>query len=164
MAVSGALITAVFQFEKLVDVRNYLLCGGLFFAGLLSIALGQNLYYQTVAEDLMDAIKNGERVRGDRIPKRRVNGPSFVQLMKRVFLKTGSIGLFILSVGLTGFLGSLINDTKFPSETRFCWWVGTGIIVLGLTILINFIIYACNAQPLNLSQKEKDNQWHSISA
>lgn len=35
VAVSGALITVVFQFEKLTEVRYYLLWGGLLFAGLL---------------------------------------------------------------------------------------------------------------------------------
>lgn len=38
--------------------------------------------------------------------------------MMRGFLKTGSTGLFFLSVGLTGFFAFLINDLQFQSEER----------------------------------------------
>jgi len=158
VAISGALITIVFEFDKLAHLQVYFLWGGLLFAGLLTIALGQNLYFQTVAEDLMDAIKGGEQVRGSSIPIRRTTGPSFGALMMRGFVKMGSTGLFLLSVGLSGFFGSLINDPKFQSETKFCWWVGTGIIVVGLTILTNFIIYACHEQGSNPPKEGKDNQ------
>ncbi len=158
VAISGALITIVYQFNNLAHVGNYLLWGGLFFAGLLTIALGQNLYFQTVAEDLMDAIKAGKQVRGSSIPMRRTTGPSFGQLMKRVFLKTGSISLFLLSVSLTGFLVFVISDFQFQSDTKFCWWVGTGIIVVGLTIFTNLIVYEGYKQGSNPPKEEKDNK------
>ena len=158
VAISGTLITIVFEFDRLAHLQVYFLWGGLLFAGLLSITLGQNLYFQAVTKDLMDAIKNGEQVRGDRIPKRRANGPGFGAFMIRGFLKTGSTGLFLLSVGLTGFLGFLISDLQFQSETKFSWRVGTGIIVLVLTVLINLIIYACHKQGLNQPKEERDNQ------
>ena len=158
VVISVALITMVFQFEELAHLQVYFLWGGLLFAGLLSITLWRNLYFQAVAEDLMDAIKNGERVRGDRIPKRRANGLSFGAFMIRGFLKTGSTGLFLLSVGLTGFLGFLISDLQFQSEIKFSWWVGIGIIVLVLTVLINLIIYACHKQGSNQPKEERDNQ------
>ncbi len=45
VAVSGALITTVFQFEdSLGDIRFVLLWAGVIFAALLTTALGQNLY------------------------------------------------------------------------------------------------------------------------
>ncbi len=158
VAVSGALITIVYQFNNLAHVGNYLLWGGLLFAGLLTIALGQNLYFQTVAEDLMDAIRSGEAVRGSSIPRRREPEPSFGALLKRGLVKAGSTGLFLLSAGLTGFLGFVISDLQFQSDTKFIWWVGTGIVVVGLTILINLIIYACHKQGSNPAKEEKDNQ------
>ena len=74
------------------------------------------------------------------------------------FVKAGSTGLFLLSVGLSGFFGSLINDPKFQSETKFCWWVGTGIFVLVLTILTNFINDARHEQGSNPPKEERDNQ------
>ncbi len=159
VVIIGALITIVHEFKNLDDVENYLLWGGLFFAGLLTIALGQNLYFQTVAEDLMDAIGSGESVRGSSIPRRMESGPSFVAFILRgLILKAGSTGLFVLSASLTGFLGFLISELQFQSETKFIWWVGTGIIVVGLTILINLIIYACHKQGPNPPKEEKDNQ------
>ena len=161
VAVSGALIVAVIQFDELerAGVKNYLLWGGLLFAGLLTIALGQNLYFQTVAEDLMDEIKNRERVvSGDCIPRRRANGPGFGTFMIKACLKTGSAGLFLLSAVLTGFFGFLISDLQFQSETKFKWWVVTGIVVLGLTVLINLVVYTCHKQGSNPPKEEKDNQ------
>ncbi len=157
VAISGGLITIVFGFDKLDHLQVYLLWGGLIFAGLLTIALGQNIYFQTTAEDLMDAINDGMQVRGSSIPIRRTTGPSFGALMVRGVSKTGSTGLFLLSVSLSGFFGSLINDPNFQSETKFLWWVGTGIIVLGLTILTNFINYARHKQGSNPPKEEKDN-------
>lgn len=159
VAVSGALITIVFQFDKLSEVKYHLLWGGLLFAGLLTIALGQNLYFQTVAEDLMDAIKNGEQLRGCRIPRRRTTGPSVGALIIRNFFKAGSTGLFLLCAAFTGFFGFLISDLQFQSDAKFIWWVGTGIMVVGLTIFINLIVYACHKQGSNPPKKEeKDNQ------
>jgi hypothetical protein len=78
--------------------------------------------------------------------------------MKRVFLKTGSISLFLLSVSLTGFLVFVISDFQFQSDTKFCWWVGTGIIVVGLTILTNLIVYEGHKQGSNPPKEEKDNK------
>ena len=158
VAITGALIAIVHEFKNLDDVENYLLWGGLFFAGLLTIALGQNLYFQTVAEDLMDAIRSGEAVRGSSIPRRRERGPSFGAFLKRGLVKAGSTGLFLLSAGLTGFLGFVISDLQFQSNTKFIWWVGTGIIVVGLTILTNLIVYAGHKQGSNPAKEEKDNQ------
>jgi len=159
VAVSGALITIVYQFNNnFAHVGNYLLWGGLLFAGLLTIALGQNLYFQTVAEDLMEAIRSGKAVRGSSIPRRRKPGPSFGAFLMKGLVKVGSTGLFLLSAGLTGFLGFVISDSQFNSDTKFLWWVWTGIIVVVLTILINSIIYACIWQGSNPAKEEKDNQ------
>ena len=160
VAVSGALIAAIFNFDKFpAGMKDYLLWGGLLFAGLLTIALGQNIYFQTVAEDLMDAIKNDERVRGSSIPRRRENGPSFGEIMGRCcFVKAGSTGLFLLSATFTGFLGFLISNGQFHSETKFEWWIGTGIIVVGLTILLNLKTYRCEKQLPDPPKKAKDNQ------
>jgi hypothetical protein len=139
-------------------VGNYLLWGGLLFAGLLTIALGQNIYFQIVAEDLMDAIRSGEAVRGSSIPRRREPVPSFGAFLKRGLVKAGSTGLFLLSAGLAGFLGFVISDFQFQSDTKFCWWVGTGIIVVGLTILTNLIVYEGHKQGSNPPKEEKDNK------
>ncbi len=159
VAVSGALITAVFQFEaKLGDVRLALLWAGVIFAALLTIALGQNLYYQTVTEDLIDAIENDDRVRADRIPKPRVDGPSFRAMLMHAFLKTGSAGLFVLSAGLTGFIGYLISDLHFQSQMKLAWGIGIGVFMVGLTIMINGIVYASHKQGENPSEQEKDYQ------
>jgi len=89
---------------------------------------------------------SGEAVRGSSIPRRRESGPSFGAFLKRGLVKTGSAGLFLLSAGLTGFLGFVISDLQFQSEIKFISWVGTGIIVVGLTILINLIVYARHKQ------------------
>lgn len=160
VTVSGALIAAVLEFDELktAGVRDFLLWGGLLFAGLITIALGQNLYFQTVAEDLMDAIKSGEPVRGSSIPKRRANEPAFITLVGKCFVKAGSTGLFLMCAGLTGFLGFLISDLQFESENKVIWWIATGIIVVGLTICINRIIYACNMQESNPPKKVNDIQ------
>ena len=157
VVITGALVAIVHEFQNLDQVGNYLLWGCLIFAGLLTIALGQNLYFQTVAEDLMDAMGSGEAVRGSSIPRRREPGPSFVAFIKRGLVKVGSTGLFVLSAGLTGFLGFLISKPYFESETNFILWVGTGIIVVGLTVLINLTIYACHKQASNPPKEEKDN-------
>ena len=83
VVITGALSTIVYPPNNFAYVGNYLLWGGLFFAGLLTIALGQNLYFQTVAEDLMDAMGSGEAVRGGSIPRRMEPGPSFVAFIRR---------------------------------------------------------------------------------
>ncbi len=147
VAVSGALITTVFQFEdSLGDIRFVLLWAGVIFAALLTTALGQNLYYQTVTEDLIQATEHGAQVRASRIPERRVGGTGFGNMLMRAFLKTGSTGLFLLSAGLTGFIGYLISDLQFQNQTNLKWGIGIGIFMVGFTILINLIVYACHKQ------------------
>ena len=56
IAFSGGLITVVFTFNIDPTVRELLLKGSALFAIMLNVMLGQNLYYQTVAEDLVERI------------------------------------------------------------------------------------------------------------
>lgn len=159
VAISGALIAAVFQITTLetAGVRFYLLWGGLIFASLLTIALGQNLYFQTVAEDLMDSLRGGEQIVGGSIPRRRVNGPTFGTLFWRGFVKAGSTGLFLLSSGLTGFLGFLISNLQFQSGCEYFWWIGTGLFVVVLTTLINRWTFARVKQPFRPTKTGNNN-------
>ena len=139
VAVSGALVSAVFALD-LAEVKNYLLWGGVVFAGLLSTALAQNIYFQTVAEDLMDARETDNRVKGHPLPRRRTNGSTSVKLFGRSAVKIGSSGLFLLSVILTGFLGFLAGGAKFEGDDNYAWWVGTSLISLSITMCLNYMV------------------------
>jgi len=146
IATSVALVTIVYQESALDVVRFYLLWGGVIFTGLITMALGQNLYFQAVSEDLMAALRSGAVFTGSSIPRRRDPGPSFVKFTLKHLVKAGSTGLFLLSANLTGFLGFVISDLQFQSDTKYKWWVGVGIVVIFLTVLINLLIYTCHKQ------------------
>ena len=146
IAVSGALISAVYGVEKLPpDVKTLLLVAGSIFTGLLTIALGQNLYYQTVGEVLMDKIADGSEVKVSCLPKRKGDEPTFLQLFGKVILKGGSTTMFLLGALLTGFLGSLSGhlDGKIDFASVF----GIASLLVFITTLANFIVFRIHNQP-----------------
>ena len=85
IAFSGGLITVVFTFNIDPTVRELLLKAGAVFAVMLNIMLGQNIYYQTVAEDLVERIRSGEKVDADPIPRRKPKGTSYKDEFQHYF-------------------------------------------------------------------------------
>jgi uncharacterized membrane protein YfcA len=146
IAVSGALISAVYGVDNLPpDVKTFLLAAGSVFTALLTIALGQNLYYQTVGEVLMDKIADGSEVKVSCLPKRKGNEPTFLQLCGKVILKSGSTTMFLLGALLTGCLGSLIGH--LDREIDFSWVFGIVILLIFITTLANWIVFKIHNQP-----------------
>ena len=108
VALSGALLTATSVWKnELADITTVLLAAGAGFAALLSFALLQNLYYQTVTEYLIEALNRGEHVDYNPIPKPTNTAPGRRQFIWRTILSPGKAGstlLLALCIGLTVYL------------------------------------------------------------
>ena len=157
VAVSGGLMAAAFQLDELQVIRVYLLWAGGLFSGLVTVALGQNIYYQRVASDLIVAIQDGKRVQATRVPKRRTGAgtPGFPRLIfGQPDLLVGSYGLYLFSAGVTGFFGFLLSDLDTlvagpmtQDAARLAWWAGISVAVILLTMIVNLAVYAGQKQP-----------------
>ena len=101
---AGGLITVSFG-PELAAIRTVLLWAGAAFTFLLSFALLQNLYLQTVAEDLMEAINRGENVEYHPVPKRKKR---FLQTMGRTLRPGGKMGSTLLLAACIGVTALLI--------------------------------------------------------
>ena len=104
LVLAGGLITVSFGSE-LAAIRTVLLWAGAAFTFLLSFALLQNLYLQTVAEDLMEAINRGENVEYHPVPKRKKR---FLQTMGRTLRPGGKMGSTLLLAACIGVTALLI--------------------------------------------------------
>ena len=116
VVVGGALISAAFGFnidpKWLNTIRPLLLGFGAFFSLILSIALGQNLWYQVGSEKALERLLNDK---GNEILRAKGNvgrtlSPKDFGVSKRDFIKrifsglTGSTFLLVLCFVITGFL------------------------------------------------------------
>ena len=157
VAVSGGLMAAAFQLDELHVIRVYLLWAGGLFSGLVTVALGQNIYYQRVASDLIVAIQDGNQFQVTRVPKRRTGegSPGFLRLMfGQPDLLLGSYGLYLFAAGVTGFFGFLLSDLDTPvagqitqDAAKLVWWAVISVAVILLTVIVNRAVYARQRQP-----------------
>ena len=145
IAFSGGLITVVFTFNIDPTVRELLLKAGAVFAVMLNIMLGQNIYYQTVAEDLVERIRSGEKVDADPIPRRKPKGTSYkdefqhyFSLWGKVPSKTGSVMLALFIAGIPGFIAFLLSCDRQPPEghlinCNYRWWWTVSLATMSTT-------------------------------
>lgn len=136
VVIGGILIVSIYGKSEICSpVRDLLLWIGAIFSGILTITLGQNLYFQTVGEDLMDQISQGQAVKADRIPRRMRNGPGFWQIVLNTWLKAGSSLLFMQCVFVTGIFAFLLSGFKCV------WGIVGGVLVVLMTLGINYLIF-----------------------
>lgn len=151
VAVSGALITVIYSFDVPEPVRTSMLGGGATFAGILAIMLGQNIYYQTVAEDLVDRVSS-EHVEIHPIPRRKPKGSKFIlgpmadyfTLAKKALPKTGSILLLPLISAIPGFFAFLVSCDSVPGTSdlincNYDWWWGGSLVTV--VVIWLFVLY-----------------------
>ena len=170
VAVSSALITAIFAFHVPEPTRALLLGGGATFAGILAVMPRQNIFYQTVSEDLIERARDGQ-VEVYPIPRRKPKGEKpllgpiadYFTLARKALPKTGSILLLPLIFATPGFFAFLMTCDRGPGNgdlvrCNFDWWWLGSLATIGATWLFVLQSFICLKQERTQGAKQGATQ------